>query len=313
MNITILKRKRYLSLVAFCIFLCGCKQGPKGEQEVVDTEIEEDDTICREGIYALPGEYQVDFPKDLVAYFDSLCQQGAFVATHSYGNKDSLAVWETIRSLDCFVQGRGKYFPDSLVQNALRILGVGQAYYYGHGGPDAQNGGEAFLFRLIEQAALHSKQIDYITDFRADDGKVGVLYFGSWGLGLPLYSFLVYQAKQGFRVLTIGDVGQAKIDKIYHLIDEQGKDYYLCSNNENDYFFGQYLYGWENDDLRLIRKLDVDFCCPGCQEEGYEIIFNPNKCTWSFCTKDGEIYHRVDGTPMLRLILDGNASKFVVE
>lgn len=304
---------RFLIIVIVCTTLYSCKQGQKGEQQE-GTEMEiENDTIHREGIYALPGDYKVDHPKNLVAYFDSLCHQGAYVATHSVGNEDSLDVWKAIRYLDRYAQGEGKYYPESLIRSAFLALGLEQAYCFGHGGPDDKNGGEAFLFRLIEQAALHCNQIDYITDFHANDSKVGVLYFGAWGAGLPLYSFLVYQAKQGFRVLTIGDVGEAKVNQVFHLTDKQGRDYYLCSNNENDYYFCQYLYGWEDEDLRLIRKMDVDFSCPGSQEKGLEIVFNPNQCTWSFCNKDGDIYHRVDGTPVLRLMLDGKASKFVVE
>lgn len=305
---------RFLGVVALCMLFYGCKPGSQsGQYDGTDSEIDENDTIRREGIYALPGDYQVDMPNDLVAYFDSLCYKGAFIATHSVGNEDSLAVWETIRYLNRYAQGKSKFYPDSLIKNAFQILGFEQAYCVGHGGPDGQNGGEAFLFRLIEQAALHCDQIDYITDFRTEDGKAGVLYFGAWGVGLPLYSFLIYQAKLGFRVLTIGNVGDTKIEKIFRLTDSQGRNYYLCSNNEDDYYFCQYLYGWENNNLRLIRKFDADFKCPGSQEKGYEIVFNPNQCSWSFCNKDGDIYHQVDGTPVLRLLLDGNDSKFIVE
>ena len=45
-----------------------------------------------------------------------------------------------------------------------------------------------------------------------------------------------------------------------------------------------------------------------------KIMRNPrDQCTWSYCTKDGDVYHRVEGTPMLRLVLDGDNSKFGVE
>ena len=111
----------------------------------------------------------------------------------------------------------------------------------------------------------------------------------------------------------IGDVGEAKIEKIFHLTDEQGREYYLCSNNNNGVYFCQFLYGWKGEQLELIRELDVQFGCPESFEKGYELVFNPNQRTWSYCTKDGDLYHRVEGTPMLRLILDGDDSKFVVE
>ena len=308
------KSIRFFIFVTLCMALSGCKHEPKAERQQETAEMEEEsDTVIREGIYALPGDYKVDHPKDLVAYFDSLCHVGAFVATHSRDKQDTLAVWDAIKWLDHFAQGKAKFYPASQIRIALEILRLEQAYCFNHGGPDGKNGGEAFMFRLIEQAALHCNQIDYITDFRADDRKVGVLYFGEWGLGNPLYSILVYQANKGFRVKMIGDVGDAKIEKIFHITDDQGREYYLCSNNNDGFYFRQYLYGWKDDDLCLIRKMDVEFGCPDSYEKGYELVFNPNLCTWGYCKKDGDIYHRVDNTPMLRLVLDGEASKFIVE
>lgn len=235
------------------------------------------------------------------------------MATHTDEKEDSLAVWDAIRLLGRYAQRKGKFYPATQIRNALEILRLEQAYCFNHSGQEGSNGGEAFMFRLIEQAALHCNQIDYITDFRADDRKVGVLYFGEWGLGLPLYSILVYQAHQGFRVKMIGDVGDAKIEKIFHLNDKQGRDYYLCSNNSDGVYFRQNLYSWKDNDLCLIREMDVEFGCPESYEKGYELVFNPTQCTWSYCKKDGDLYHPVNGTPILHLILDGYSSKFVVE
>lgn len=301
-----------LTIVTLCMALSGCKNEPKAEQQQEGTE-NESETLIREGIYALPGDYKVVYPKDLVAYFDSLCHVGAFVATHSRDNQDSLAVWDAIRRLNRFAQEKDKFYPTTQIRKALEILRLEQAYCFNHGSPEGNNGGEAFMFRLIEQAALHCNQIDYITDFRADDRKAGVLYFEEWGLGNPLYSLLVYQQNEGFRVKMIGDVGDARIEKIFHLTDNQGREYYLCSNNNDGVYFRQYLYGWKENDLCLIRDMDVEFGCPESYEKGSELVFNPNQCTWSYCTKDGDVYHRVEGTPMLRLVLDGDNSKFVVE
>lgn len=303
----------FFVLIVMSMILYGCKQEQKaGQQEGTEEEIE-GDVVNREGIYSLPGDYKVDFPNDLVAYFDSLCLEGAYVATHTDEKEDSLAVWDAIRLLDRFAQGKSKFYPAAQIRNALEILRLEQAYCFNHSGQEGNNGGEAFMFRLIEQAALHCNQIDFITDFRADDRKVGVLYFGEWGLGLPLYSILVYQTHQGFRVKMIGGVGDAKIEKIFHLNDKQGRDYYLCSNNEDGVYFRQYLYSWKDDDLCLTREMDVEFGCPESYEKGYELVFNPTQCKWSYCQKDGDIYHPVNGTPILHLILDGDSSKFVVE
>lgn len=300
----------WLALV-ISMTLFGCRHGQKIEQQ---EELEVDsETINREGIYKLPGDYEMDYPKDLLAYFDSLCQEGAYVATHTDNPNDSLMVWDAIRCLNRFSKGMDKVYPATQIRKALEILRLEQAYYFNHSGSNEKNGGEAFMFRLIEQAALHCNQIDYITDFCADDRKVGVLYFGEWGLGNPLYSILVYQVNQGFRVKMIGDVGDAKIEEVFRLADKQGREYYLCSNNNDGVYFRQYLYGWDKDDLHLICKMDAEFCCPNSYEKGYKLIFNSTDYTWSYCKKDGNLFHRVNGTPMLRLLLEREASEFVVE
>lgn len=303
--------RRFLYYAALCMVLLGCKHEQKTIRQIDEIETV-NETTKREGIYAFPGEYEVDHPIDLEAYFDSLCRVGAFVAVHGNEKKDSFLVWDAIRSLNLFVQKKSKVFPAVQVRRALDALRLEQAYAYNHCCMEDSNGGEAFLFRLLEQAALHCYQIDYITDFLADDRKAGILYYEEWSLGNPLYSFLVYQSKQGFRVLTVGGKGYAKIEKIFHLTDELGREYYLCSNNNDGVYFCQYLYGWEGDHLKLLCEMDAEFGCPDCTEKGYELIFNPNQRTWSYCGKDGVLYHRVAGTPMLQLVLDGDRSQFVV-
>ena len=83
-------------LIVMSVVLFGCKQEQKtGQQEVAEEEAE-CEVVNRVGIYALPGDYEVDYPKDLVAYFDSLCREGAYVATHTDEKEDSLAVWDAI-------------------------------------------------------------------------------------------------------------------------------------------------------------------------------------------------------------------------
>ena len=64
-------------LIVMLVVLFGCKQKQKtGQQEGAEEETE-CEVVNRVGIYALPGDYEVDYPKDLVAYFDSLCREGA--------------------------------------------------------------------------------------------------------------------------------------------------------------------------------------------------------------------------------------------
>ena len=181
---------RLLIVVAMCMALISCKQSKNvaEQQEGADTETESE-VVFREGIYALPGDYEVDHPTDLVAYFDSLCHEGAFIVTHSGDREDSLQVWDAVRALDGFIQHKNKFFPAVQIHKALETMRLELAYNFNHGVVDEPYGGEAFFFRLIEQAALHCNQIDYITDFRADDRKAGVLYFEEWGWAIRFIPF----------------------------------------------------------------------------------------------------------------------------
>ena len=55
---------RFLLLIVMAMVLCGCKQVQRAEQLKGNEEEAEGeaDNVNREGIYALPGDYNVDFP-----------------------------------------------------------------------------------------------------------------------------------------------------------------------------------------------------------------------------------------------------------
>ena len=117
-------KKQYIVifvLIVMLVVLFGCKQEQKtGQQEGAEEETE-CEVVNRVGIYALPGDYELDHPQDLVAYFDSLCREGAYVATHTDEKEDSLAVWDAIRLLDRFAQRKGKFYPATQIRNALEM------------------------------------------------------------------------------------------------------------------------------------------------------------------------------------------------
>ena len=67
-----------LSLIVACWALLGCYQRPNTDQYATDDIEEEKEEFYREGIYALPGDYELEHHTDLTAYFDSLCHEGLF-------------------------------------------------------------------------------------------------------------------------------------------------------------------------------------------------------------------------------------------
>lgn len=238
------------ALAGFVLSSCESRQHDSGQISTVD-EASKDD-MQRVGIFSFPGDYETDQPEDIVAYFDSLCRQGVCVAVHGNEREDSLQVWDAVRLLNRSAQLEGKSFPMVSLRKAMESLAREQAYLYSHGSPEGGNGGEAFLFRLIEQAALHCYQTSFLTDFHTDDGRAGVINFSDWSGMNPLYSFLVYKTGTRCRVKMIGDKGDTMIEEISHLTDGKGGDYYLCSNNNEGVYFRQYLYRWNGDDMLLV-------------------------------------------------------------
>lgn len=275
------------------------------------SEISQKDNATKD-IWAYPGVYEEDSVVNIQAYFDSLCNHlGGSVWTHNPEEGESIEVWNAVNELHRYVNHQRKYYPVNEVGAALRHMAFEQGYCYSHSGedPDSVNSGEAFLFRFIEQSALHSPQLDFVTTFHAEDGNAGILYFPEWSTINPLYSFLVYRTKQGFKVITIGKKGDAKINKIFRLLDKRGRIYYLCSNNDDAIYFRQYLYGWDGETMRFLCNAD-SIVGWDSYDDGYKIVFNPDKLTWSYCLPKNNVYQKVDGTKTFELSLDWQNSRF---
>lgn len=264
-------------------------------------------------IYAYPGDYEADSVANIQAYFDSICKNcGAEVLIHNANRDDSIEVWNAVKELDRYVNHQRKYYPVEEIRTAIQNMAFEQGYIYSHSGEesDSANCGEIFLFRLIEQAALYSPQLDFVTTFHAEGGEAGILYFPEWSGMNPLYSFLVYKTEQGYKVLTVGEKGIAKINKIFHLLDMQGRTYYLCSNYDSPIYYRQYLYGWDGKTMTFLCELD-GFDESWWDEDGnmYEIVFNPRKIRWDFCSLKNGVYQKVKGTKSFVLSLDWEKSR----
>ncbi len=278
---------------------------------------EKKSSICMEKyIGSYPGVYDVDYPKDIRNYMDSLIASGdASVEVHNNDSINYGVVWNGVNALFNYAQGNRKYYPTEEIHKAIEQLVIEQGYRYSHGveNSDTQetlSKGEIFLFRFMEQAALHAPKIDFISQFHCDDSGAGILYYQEWGIN-PLYSILVYKAEKGYRIKMIGDKACVKIEKIFHLEDKQGREYYLCSDNSCLLYFNQFVYMKDGNDMKLVAST----CSMGYGEDDpmyndYHIIFNPGKLTWKCCSKEGDVFHRIDGTPILGLILDGDSTRF---
>lgn len=239
-----MSRSFIILLVGAIFLLWGCSEKTEHSKEEKD-------------MWSYPGDYDVDPVTDIQAYFDSLYHEcGADIYTHLPEDGESIEVWNGVKELHRYVNQERQDYPVEEIRKALGHMAFEQGYIYNHSGvnSDSVNAGEVFMFRFLEQAAIHSPQLDFITDLHTEDGEAGILYYPEWCNIYPLYSFLVYQTKQGFKVLTVGQKGEAKINKISRLMDKHGGFNYLCYNNNDSIYYRQYLYSWDGETMTLLCK-----------------------------------------------------------
>lgn len=301
-----------LLLLAVCLWTSCRNNGNEQHEPSSKSESAPQD------IRLAPGFYTMDEPDNLTAYFETLCREhGAVVAVHSDNPLDSIKIWQTIRLLDEYADGNRKYYPSDEVRQSLDALALDLGYWFNHGDVEDTNFAEVFFFRFLEQVVRLSPQVDFVSDFHCNDGSAGILNFHEWSPN-PLYSFLVYPSNGGLRVRMVGDVGDTKIMKLFHLSDDAGRDYYLCSNNgdleEGDGIyrvaFRQFLFLRDGDNLSEVASYsNSDFIPDGFDGK---VVFNPQSLRWDCCKMDGDKYVPVANSKSLHLNLDGKNSRIIV-
>lgn len=322
----------FVLTAAACILFIACQ----------NEKIQSPKPLTEKDQFLLPGEYDMDFPTDIYAYFDTLYREcDAEITVHIDDYNDSAKIWDDIKALNDYANGHRKYYPIDEVRHTLDQLFFQVGYDYSHAveSDDIKNGISAleiFVFRFLEQAVRLSPQVDFVTDFHSADGEAGIIYYHEWSVN-PLYSFLIYKTPEGLRVKTVGNIGTTQITKLFHLNDNEGRSYLLCSNNgkleysseyydENDqsheyheewnepYAFCQYLYLFDSEgNLNEVASTRIGYEGKNNPELdiNYDaIVFNPQKLIWEFCIKDGDVFKKIEGTPALRLTLNGKNSSF---
>lgn len=302
-----------IGLLAFVLAISGVSCTHKSEQKT-------DEYTTTQDVALAPGTYIADEPENIAEFFETLCcEHGAVVAVHNNDINDSMKVWNAVRLLDDYAAGRRTYYPADEVRQALEILVFELGHYFSHGdGEEGYNRIAIFFNRFLEQAVRLSPKVDYVTDFHCADGTAGILNYHEWSYN-PLYSLLIYPTNNGLRVRTIGELGTTKIKKLFHLTDNNGRDYYLCSNNgtydDSDWFhnleFCQFLYLRDGNEMEEVAScIGLNFT-PNDREG--KIVFNPQQLRWNFCRRNGDVYVPIEGSKSLQLHLDGKKSRFVTQ
>lgn len=270
-----------------------------------------------------PGECEA--PTSLAEYKAMLVREkiGLFVRLEEYTPEINKAVEE----LERYERGERKHYPAEQVKRALLVMTSDQGYYWNHGWESDTKGdlypNEAYLFRFYEQAVRLCPRIDLLANHLSSDGRVGVVNYQEWNPD-PLYCMLIYRRGENLFLQMVGEKADVHIDAIYPLTDAQGRRYYLLSNNLHkprmheeewhrdhqylDRFFRQFLYEEVCGEL-VLRCSTASFPFEAFSSK-HRIVFSPTELCWKHCTKHGDHYHQVAGTPTLHLTLDGEQSHF---
>lgn len=288
-------------------------------------------------VAAPPGVYRMDYIKDIKAYFSFLHEERGVVGVY-HVEEDKNVVPVAIEQLHAFVNGDRKSYPYSEVMNAITTVAFELGYIDGHGGVEQGyiNLGEAFLYRFMEQAVYYCPDITKICHKTTSDSSAGIMAFKSWNKQDGLMSFLLYKSGDGhnkvMRITTGGQVTPEKIFKMHH----QGRDYLLCSSYGSSASFSQLLFAFREYDNEPYLAYSISLN-PFAGNSGFfcitdgdnymtrvdipenvglydcKITFNPTKYKWEWCSKKGEYYHRVDGTPVVYVSLSDDDFGFNVE
>ena len=247
--------------------------------------------------------------KDLSVYFDSIAIVHGIPIRDLGGDEHAERdVFNCIKIIDGYRNGKYKFYPDSLVRKCINLFGFECAIIDNHAPGVDMVYAEWFLMLV----AFYSPDVTCLVQMQTPNHQAGILHFGSSYNNLsPWWSYLFLKREKGVEVRRIrGD--ETKIDKIFQLEDDKHRLYYLCSNNISDFEFLQILFWVKSaDDVVLVAQCDS---LPNKGDLNYdEIYFNPEKKVWHYCKEDNKTGNLipVSETPALSLFLDGDNSRFI--
>lgn len=173
---------------------------------------------------------------------------------------------------------------------------------YGHAGDDFWYIAAHYYHCFAAQAALLCPNVEFISEAHSEDHQVGLLSHST--NGSPLMTTMFHQRGDHCTSQMVGY--DMVIEKIFQ-IKERKKDYYLLTGYESSSFPTVYLYERHNDDLYLVLKCDVPYSEMANDVkvgDDATIIYNPKKHQWDLCIKNGENWHKIEGTKSCHLHLD---------
>ena len=298
--ITLYDPKKCLLLVLLVLMMTmtGCRK------TVVTAPADENDD-GEEVVHTEMRYFDFDSVSDLPSFFDSISIVHD-IPIRDMGDDEGKYLSDCIKRIEGYRKGRYKFYPDSLVKQCIAILGHECAFINNHGPNVDMTYAEWFLML----AAYYSPDITCLVNMQTPDHKAGVLNFGSTYNYSPWWSYLFLKRENGFEVRRIRE-DSVRIERIFQIEDDNGRLYYLCSNNMDMLVFLQVLY-WvrEEGDVMLVAECDS---LPARPDADFETLYyNPDLHVWYCCNLDEhtEKLIPVSDKPAMSLELDGANSRF---
>ena len=267
---------------------------------------EEDDEY--EVIHAKMRYFDFDKVKDLPSFFDSISSVHGIPRWSPDDDEVYVkGLLKCIERIDAFRKGNSKYFPDSLVRKSVDFLGHECAVIDNHAPGVDMTYAEWFLML----AAYYSPDITCLVHMQSPNHKAGILNFGSTYNFNPWWCYIFFKRSQGYEVRRIG-CDETKMDKLFQIMDEDNRLYYLCSNNSSIIEFLQILF-WVKDDNEVLMVAECDSLPVDNWDNFEECYYDPQKMVWCACNVDkrtGKMIP-VSSKPVLTLKLDGRKSYFI--
>lgn len=289
----------FIAILLVSVTLFSCKREPANtivedhEYEVIHTNMQ---------------YYDFNKVENLSTFFDSIRREHPIPMwieeDEEIIEKDVLGC---IKRIEVYRQGTVKYYPDSLVRRCIDFLGFNCAIIDNHGPGVDMTYAEWFLML----AAYYSPDVTCLVNMQSPNHQAGILNFGSTYNFNPWWCYIFFKRNQGFEVRRIGG-DETNIDKLFQIVDDENRLYYLCSNNGTIYEFLQILF-WVKDDNDVLMVAESDSLPVDNWDNFEECYYNPEQRAWYCCNKDKRTGKMIpiSSKPALVLKLDGENSRFV--
>lgn len=290
------------------ISLNSCKKDNTPSSNVVNNNEVNNDEYEDEVTHAKMQYFDFDTVENLTLFFDSLRNKHGIPVRDINGDEES-TIFDCIEAIEQFRDKQSLYYPDTKVKHCIRLLSFECGYLANH----IVEFDMAFAEWFLMLAAFYSPDITYLVHMQTPNHCAGIHNFGSAYNDSPWWSYIFLKRSKGFEVRRLGE-DNVKINKIFQIVDEKNRLYYLCSNNESRVEFLQFLFLVEDDEhISLVaecNQLPIDE-----DTEFEECYYNPDQHAWYCCNRDnssGKLIP-ISEHPVLTLKLDGKKSCFHVE